>query len=183
MRCFDLLSGFYRWLSGESKAPDPPTKTCFIPTPRLAASLRRLDGRVPQAIRQRLETLLVQAETRLAAEQGGSHPYAEHLARSILDRYVPDLLESFLKIPAAEAWSTGDESSGKTPLNSLAEQLDLLARGLQEAENPLDPALDLYIHERFLKNKLSERLGSHSLFPSPPKTIKTHCENIFVVQK
>lgn len=93
------------------------------------------------------------------------HPTAGEI-RKLIGQDLPDMIEGFLKIPAALRY---EERGGTTPVRQLDEGLAVISREIdsitrQLAQGSLD---DLAIHTRYLEYKYGDGMDTDSGVPLP----------------
>ncbi|MBO1767378.1 hypothetical protein [Allobranchiibius sp. GilTou38] len=140
------------------KDPVEPVPPAAAHTPSLAMYL--FDDRVPAAARDKLR--LISERARAASEyltqQGrGSGIDAIEVER-IRDDYAPGAVRGYLALPPWSAQGTV-LADGKTGLELLIDQLDLLEHRLQEIQESvaLTGGEELLTHGRFLKDRFPDR--------------------------
>ncbi len=135
---------------------------------RLQSSVK---GRVPTAVQQRVEHIATTIrETLPRADELGPGSRQAHTVVQTATDYLPDALDAYLKLPRsyADAHVVAD---GKTPLQLLTDQLDLLAKEMDEVFDAVcrADADALVAHGRFLDDKFARGsldLGTPSSGPT-----------------
>jgi hypothetical protein len=132
-----------------------------------------IKGRVPDAVQQRVDHIAATIRDTLprADELGPGSQQAHTVVQTATD-YLPDALDAYLKLPRsyADAHVVAD---GKTPLQLLCDQLDLLGKELDEVFDAVcrADADALVAHGRFLQDKFARGsldLGTPNPSPKPP---------------
>ena len=121
----------------------------------LAQAEALIRGRAPQEVQTRVASIkevVLEVMARQATLEGAS-PQLFAVLRTATD-YMPTALETYMKLPAGWA-STRRQADGRTALEILTDQLDLLHNEMVDVadavnRNDLDKLL---IHERFLTQR------------------------------
>ncbi|HKA02842.1 MAG TPA: hypothetical protein VKD67_00895 [Acidimicrobiales bacterium] len=131
---------------------------------------KRIRGRVPDAVASRVHRIATTIRETLPRADGlGAGSQQLHTLVQTATDYLPEAVDAYLRLPRSYA-DHHVASAGKTPLQLLTDQLDLLASKMDEvfvAVNQADTDA-LIAHGRFLDEKFAP--GSLDLGPGPTST-------------
>ena len=130
-------------------------------TRSLGAILRKVSGRVPAPIEQKVVAIATTIkETLPRADALGAGSPAQYVLVQCATDYLPSTLQAYLDLPRSYA-DNQVVTNGKTPLMLLSDQLDVLAKEINEIADAVNRADTdkLLANGRFL----AEKFGSNPL--------------------
>lgn len=121
----------------------------------LAHLYEQVKSRLPRDARNQMRAIVSIIERVLPNLRHGATSNQNNLIiRRTVESYLPDMLEPYLRLPQHFA-NTHKLPNGRTPTESLVEQLTLLERSLSKIELELlhEDTQALLVHGRFLEDK------------------------------
>lgn len=137
-----------------SAAPQATAQAAHAPVPDALSQLH-FETRLPAEARAQLVALdSLSAEALQTVQQGGYNPQAAYHLRAIRNEYAPNVVQAYLRLPAALADVTPLEGQ-KTGRDLLTEQLELLISATRDILNhsALTSSQELLSNGRFLHDK------------------------------